>query len=753
MIATPTTSSPAASYRQVFLPFGIGAAFAILAVLLAGTLTGWWYVDQTLRHRAHNAFANQVRYTLTAIDKRLSAYLDILAGFRGLYAASKRVERDEFAAYASSLQLQQRYPGMVAVGFIERVPAAEVPAFLERVRGDTSLRPEGYPAFTIHPEGDRAEYLVVSFREPLGPDERVLGFDLATEPTRRSAAEHARDTGELTATSRLTLHVDVDAAEPAFILLLPVYRNGLPQRTLEERRTALHGYVAGGFRWRELFVDLLGAGGLPSQMTFEAFDGDLLSDESRIYHAGPAAAANKDDLIHTMTVGGRLWSLRFHGAPEAFLRRTERLLPLMVLWVGVIFSLLVFAVSYGLATSRANAVALARRMTEDFRKSELHFRSLIEHAMDVITVIEPTGIIRYDSPAVGRVLGYRPEEQVGQVAFAYIHPEDLPGVMALLTETIKIPGASRSATFRYKHKDGSWRVLESVSTNLITDPIIRGIVLNSRDVTERQRAANELKKTYDQLKETQAQLLHSEKLASIGQLAAGVAHEVKNPLAIIIQGVSFLEIGPLAQQPQEQEILQMMKKAVQRADRIIRTLLEFARPSQGAPKRLALPEIVDSSVELARTQAAKNIQVTYTADPNMPAIVADENQLRQVFVNLIINACQAMPNGGTATIHTYAKPVTARELSASRNAPKRWAAGSTGVFCDVEDTGVGIPEHLMKKIGEPFFTTKPTGQGTGLGVSVSLGIIERHRGLFILESREGQGTKISVVFPAAAETA
>ncbi|HMH52073.1 MAG TPA: PAS domain S-box protein, partial [Candidatus Acidoferrum sp.] len=168
-----------------------------------------------------------------------------------------------------------------------------------------------------------------------------------------------------------------------------------------------------------------------------------------------------------------------------------------------------------------------RRAAETLRQSEEHFRSLIDNALDMIFVMDANGILRYASPSVERVIGYRPEELVGQSAFARIHPDDLGTVQAVLAEGKDVPGFTGSAEYRVSHKDGSWRTIEAVGRNLTEGPGIVGIVVNARDITQRARL--------------QEQLAQTEKLAAMGNLLAGVAHELNNPLSIVIGHATPLE--------------------------------------------------------------------------------------------------------------------------------------------------------------------------------------------------------------------
>ena len=165
----------------------------ILVLALAAAVCGWWYTQNTLHQYARVQFERGVNETRLLIKERMETYVDALYGVQGLFAASKAVERDEWVAYIRKVNLKGRYPGVSAVRFIQRVSREAKQAFIEEVRGDVSLVPEGYPNFAIRPEGDRVEYFVMKYLEPYGDTAKMLGQDINQDPVRKEAMERARD--------------------------------------------------------------------------------------------------------------------------------------------------------------------------------------------------------------------------------------------------------------------------------------------------------------------------------------------------------------------------------------------------------------------------------------------------------------------------------------------------------------------------------------------------------------------------------
>jgi len=271
---------------------------------------------------------------------------------------------------------------------------------------------------------------------------------------------------------------------------------------------------------------------------------------------------------------------------------------------------------------------------------------------------------------------------------------------------------------------------------------------------DQQHRAEELDKAYRELERTQAMLIQAEKMAAVGQLASGIAHEVKNPLSIILQGINYLEREVLTEREQGAQILQMMREAVKRSDRIVRGLLDFSKPAPLELKASSLTRVLDASLDLVEKQLiVTNIRIVKQLGDALPEARLDDNQMKQVFINLILNAFQAMPQGGTLTINAHAKLLTEVGHHVGTRATDLFRLGETALVCELHDTGMGIPEEAVPKVFDPFFTTKPPGEGTGLGLAITRAIVEAHGGLIEIESRSGRGTMVRVMLPTAKDCA
>jgi signal transduction histidine kinase len=253
--------------------------------------------------------------------------------------------------------------------------------------------------------------------------------------------------------------------------------------------------------------------------------------------------------------------------------------------------------------------------------------------------------------------------------------------------------------------------------------------------TELNAAYQELSEYDRRLRESQEQLIHTEKLTSLGQLAASIAHEVNNPLAGILVYTQLLTkkiAGDNMPKEVALDYLAKMESELTRSTRLIRNLLDFARQSSPTLKEVDLNDVISRALDLAAHSAAlQHIQVSKEFGPSLPRLMADFDQLQQVCVNLIMNAIQAMPEGGTLTLRT--------------------SADDSQLKIEVQDTGAGISPENMRKLFTPFFTTKKEVKGVGLGLAVSYGIIQRHHGRIEVQSKEGEGTTFTVYLPVHRE--
>ena len=378
-----------------------------------------------------------------------------------------------------------------------------------------------------------------------------------------------------------------------------------------------------------------------------------------------------------------------------------------------------------LAESQADKLAAETAL----RISERRFRALVEESWDAIALFAADGTIMYGSPATTRLLGYDLSEFVGRNALELIHPDDRAAVLLRLEEVTVRPRTCLNVASRMRHKDGTWRHLEGVLTNLLDDPSVGAIVNNYRDVTDRRNL--------------EQQVLLAQKMEAIGRLAGGVAHDFNNILTAI-GGYADLLLADLPPNDKRRHDIEEIHQATERAASLTQQLLAFSRRQVLQPKVLDLNTLVTNIEKMLRRLIGEDILFATVLHPRAGNVRADPGQLEQVIVNLAVNARDAMPNGGRLTIETRNV-----ELDESYAAEHPGVTAGQYVLLAVTDTGAGMDEATKARIFEPFFTTKVRGKGTGLGLATVYGIVQQTGGHIWPYSEPGKGTTMRVYLPRA----
>jgi signal transduction histidine kinase len=264
-------------------------------------------------------------------------------------------------------------------------------------------------------------------------------------------------------------------------------------------------------------------------------------------------------------------------------------------------------------------------------------------------------------------------------------------------------------------------------------------------------ALGKLKTANEELQTTQLQLIQAAKLESVGTLAAGVAHEVKNPLQTILMGLDYLANNLPGGNDNTTLVLSDMRDAVTRANMIVRELLQLSAATDFQPKEEDFNGLVERSLWLINSEiVASQISVVRKLDADLPRVLLDRSKMEQVFINLFINALQAMSQGGVLTVTTRHRRF-GEDLKMSGPAFTQFKPGERVVIAEVQDTGTGIVEDHLPRIFDPFFTTKPTGIGTGLGLSVVKKIIDFHRGAIDIRNAPLGGVLVTLMLRAEPE--
>ncbi len=364
-----------------------------------------------------------------------------------------------------------------------------------------------------------------------------------------------------------------------------------------------------------------------------------------------------------------------------------------------------------------------KRMERELKEANEFLMNLIESSVDGIIVTNMKGDILIFNKGAENILGYKAEEVVGKRNIQSIYP---PGIAKEVMEKMRNPdfgGVGKLTSFPIFHRRKDGELIEGdLSASIIYDDMGKEIASIGifKDLRERLGIERELQKI-------QQALLQSEKLAAMGRLTSQVAHELNNPIYGIMNTLELLktEIPP---ESKRRKILELSLSETQRLSEMLRNMLSFSKPEEEKRRPVKMNELVEGILLVMEKQMREsNIKVETSFDDEIPEVMASTNQMRQVMLNIIKNAKEAMPKGGTLTIQTSME--------------------DKHVLIHVQDTGVGIPEEIRDKIFEAFFTTKQKVKGVGLGLSVCYGIIKDHGGEIKVESEEGKGTTFTIRLP------
>ncbi|UCF91969.1 MAG: PAS domain S-box protein [Desulfobacterales bacterium] len=369
------------------------------------------------------------------------------------------------------------------------------------------------------------------------------------------------------------------------------------------------------------------------------------------------------------------------------------------------------------------------------RASEERFKNLSENSPEIIYTLNCDGTFSYVNPAWQKVLGHAPTDVIGKYFVDFVPAKDTKKYVRLFKRIRDIRETITDITGTLVHKNGAMHLFSlSGSPNLDSQGEVIGMVGFLKDITEQQKL--------------QTQLLQAQKMESIGTLAGGVAHDFNNILSAII-GYSELAELDVCDPTKVKENLKEILKASQRAKELVQQILSFSRQDEEALKPVEIELIVKEALKLLRASLPSTIEIRLHVDPKPGIIEADPTQIHQLLMNLCTNAAFAMNDEGGVLEVSLNKvlidtPLTTRYLD---------IVPGTYTRLTVRDTGHGMPPLVLEKIFDPYFTTKKKGKGTGLGLAVVHGIVQRHRGGIGVESAPGKGTTFHVYFPSKGRAA
>jgi PAS domain S-box-containing protein len=361
------------------------------------------------------------------------------------------------------------------------------------------------------------------------------------------------------------------------------------------------------------------------------------------------------------------------------------------------------------------------RLQKELIETKNFLESIVEKAGDAISVVDLEGKVLFWNEGAEKIYGYAKEEVLGKNLSEFLYPRD----EALKTEEEKL---MEKLMARVKKGEVIPHVEVKRQTKEGREIITSMTISPLRDAEGRIIGASRICKDITHLKKAEERLVLAERLSSLGELTAGVAHELRNPLAGI--KINTQVLSRKKDLPEmEKKLLNSTQEGIEKIQKIVDDMLHFAKPKAFRFKDEEINEVVDKSLAILQTKLKKgNLSSVFERAQGLPKLRIDIHQVQQVLINLVLNAIQAMEDGGTLTVRTFLED-------------------GDGVGIEVRDTGKGIPKVHLKKIFDPFFTTKS--EGTGLGLSISLKILENHGATIDVASEEGKGSAFTIHFPGA----
>ncbi|MGJ8638039.1 MAG: PAS domain-containing protein [Opitutaceae bacterium] len=384
-----------------------------------------------------------------------------------------------------------------------------------------------------------------------------------------------------------------------------------------------------------------------------------------------------------------------------------------------------------------------------FRETAL-LKTIVNNALAGIYVKDRQGRYIVINDHHARYLGAQASEECLQKTLKDFQAPEVAEKAMLIDEKIMQTGEGLENMVSHRtNKNGETDWLLTTKVPVFNDSgECIGLVGISQDITQQKKNELKLKSTIQTLEDTKLQLIEAEKLKTIGRLAAGIAHEIKNPLSVVLLGIEFL-ISQKDQSQDIQEILKDMQQAVLKANDVVFELLDYSSPHDLSLVPTQINETIEQALSLMRHNIRKaHVQLIDERSEGLPNVYIDPSKIDQVFINLILNALSVMPEGGDLIVRTYTKRMREAGSNVSSEMTEHFRIGDTIVVVEIIDTGTGIEEANQSKVFDPFFSTNATGEGTGLGLSVTRGIVDMHRGMITLRNRDdAKGACAQILFP------
>jgi PAS domain S-box-containing protein len=675
--------------------------------------------------KTRTQFEYHVKNAQLAIQTRIRSYIDVLHGVAALFHTSDTVSREQFHAYVTGLTLDRSYPGISSLNFARQVLPYEKDAFIASVQRDTSLTPKGYPAFAIQPPGTRPEYHVLTYLEPSINSGR-FGFDLTSLHQGTQILAVARDSGQLFSSGRL-IRISGPNRHIGLAMRIPLYRRGMPTKTVEQRRAAYYGSVGAGFDVQKLMLGAVEKNVL-SYMRIRLYDtgrndglkdSESLESENLLFDSAAIAGgdekspapATPDHLVKriSMTIGPRVWEAEFSADRSAMVSGFDLYLPWLVLVSGIAGSTLLFSIYYSMMTARGRAVELAREMTRDLRNSEASLAEAQHMARLGSWTLEPISGKMSWSEETYRIFGMEKltQEPVFDDFLRRIDAADRKQVREGLDHSITT-GEEFTIEHRIAQIDGSMRWVQTIARlghdehNLL----LRGTLM---DITDRKQTVEALKRSQDLLRELTA---HQDRVKEEERkrIAREIHDELGQTLLALRIDVSMLDARTANTHPKLNEKVRGALQHIDATVKTIRTIINNLRP---AVLDLGLTAAIEWQVAEFRRRTG------ITCDLFLGAREFDVDDTRATSLFRILQ--ESLTN---VIRHAKATHVIIELFQENERLVMKITDNGVGIYPESRKSShsfglVGVEERIHALNGEFLITSAP-GKGTTLTIYIPL---------------------------------
>ena len=727
--------------RRIIIPMLLTLGLVVLAFYGA---TRWErYVQDSQLQADSEAVTRQ-------INDRLITHREVLYSLRHFIEATPNFSFGQFEQF-TKITLQDN-PDIFAMSFNDLITAEKRLAFEKMMSG---LSPLG--AFQITERDSqrrliraaaRPEYVAVRYIVPLVNNKPAVGFDIYAEPIRRAAIERVRASKSMAVTSPIQL-VQEQKKRVGILELLPVV--SVPAAGATEEKARLLGFAVAVVKVDEM-IEIATRGHVPAGLAFQLTDPQAPGGQGLLYRSDAQGTANKPlaQAAHWKTVlrmGDRDWTLSIY-TTAIYRQQNRSWMAWIVGLVGIMFAALLQIL-----------INMRRNLEESLQREVDVYKTLAEKSFTGVFVIQG-GLFVYITEQAANSYGYDVAALIGTRPGRFVFPEDYENMCSMAIDMIK---GKRTTPYEYRviTKDNAvhW-IMETVSPIIFNGrPAVLG---NCIDITERRH-----REIHD---------LHSRKLESVGQLAAGIAHEINTPIQFVGDNIQFMKgafqdilslsatlnavknddlsnpavARDLLSSIQEiekkidldflkEEIPQAIEQSLdglQRVSRIVQAMREFSHPGGKNKSDLDINKAIESTITLSRNEWKYSADLTTTLAPDLPIVQGYPADFNQVILNLILNAAQALQE----KVGKEGSKKGRIEISTRQD-------GNEVEIC-IRDTGPGIPPEAQSRVFDPFFTTKAVGKGTGQGLAIAQNIVvQKHGGKLYFETKPGEGTVFYIRLP------